>query len=123
MPLRPLFSGTTYDIFAYARSDTDCQVTTYLQSLEERDRKSVTALLTHVANQGPPRNQEKSRKIAGEDFWEFKARQQRIFWCYIIGRKIVLLHGFTKKTEKTPTREVKAGRLAYRQARQELGNT
>ena len=123
MPLRPLLRGTAYNVFAYARSDADCQVTTYLARLEERDRKRVTALLTRVAHHGAPRNLEKSRKVAGEDFWEFKAQQQRIFWCYAIGRRIVLLHGFSKKTRQTPSREVEAGRLAYRQARQELGHT
>ena len=79
MPLRPLLRGTAYNVFAYSRSEADCQVTTYLARLEEHDRKRVTALLTRVAHHGPPRNQEKSRKIAGEDFWEFKAYQQSYF--------------------------------------------
>lgn len=88
--------------------------------LGARDRKSVTALLTRVAHHGPPRNQEKSRKIAGEDFWEFKARQQRVFWCYTPGRRIVLLHGFTKKTRKAPTHAVEVARHTYREAQEEL---
>ena len=120
MPLRRLLRGTAYEVFAYARSDADCQVATYLEQLGDRNRKRVTALLERAANHGPPRNQEKSRKVAGEHFWEFKAHQQRIFWCYAIERRIVLLYGFSKKTTQTPSRHVEAGRLAYRQARREI---
>lgn len=30
----------------------------------------------------------------------------RIFYCTIVGREMVILHQFIKKTEKTPTREL-----------------
>ncbi len=30
----------------------------------------------------------------------------RLFYCTMVGSKIVILHQFTKKTEKTPTREL-----------------
>jgi phage-related protein len=30
----------------------------------------------------------------------------RIFYCTMAGREIVILHQFTKKTDKTPTREL-----------------
>jgi phage-related protein len=30
----------------------------------------------------------------------------RVFYCTISGQRIVLLHGFTKKTDKTPKKEI-----------------
>jgi phage-related protein len=30
----------------------------------------------------------------------------RVYYCTIAGQKIILLHGFTKKTDKTPKREI-----------------
>src|SRR5512147_367445 len=30
----------------------------------------------------------------------------RVFYFAFTGRKLILLHGFTKKTDKTPTREI-----------------
>lgn len=30
----------------------------------------------------------------------------RVFYCTVVGRKIVILHGFVKKTEKTPRNEL-----------------
>lgn len=29
----------------------------------------------------------------------------RVFYCTLVGRRIVMLHSFTKKTQKTPPRE------------------
>ena len=60
--------------------------------------------------------------MAGEDFWEFKASQQRIFWCYApkARRRIILLHGFTKKTAQAPRNQLETGRQTYREVQQEL---
>jgi phage-related protein len=34
----------------------------------------------------------------------------RIFYCIMVGRKIVVLHHFIKKTDKTPPRELETAR-------------
>ena len=75
-----------------------------------------------MADQGPPRNHEQCRKVAGEGFWELKTYQQRIFWCYdpTKRRRIILLRGFAKKSAQTPKKELVAGRQAYRAAQQEF---
>lgn len=31
----------------------------------------------------------------------------RVFFCTLVGRRIVMLHSFIKKTQKTPPREIK----------------
>ena len=31
----------------------------------------------------------------------------RVFFCTLVGRRIVMLHSFVKKTQKTPPREIK----------------
>ena len=122
MLLKQLYGGSLFAVLAIARSDGSCQVEAYLDRLEERDRKRVAALLKRSADHGPPRNQEKCRKVEG--FWEFKAGQQRIFWCYdpVQRKRIILLHGFTKKTKQTPRQELRAGKQAYRAVQQELGH-
>lgn len=58
--------------------------------------------------------------MAGEGFFEFKAGQERIFWCY--GRRgvLILLHGFTKKRRKTPPQDLATGRQRYGEAQAEL---
>ncbi|HQR76426.1 MAG TPA: type II toxin-antitoxin system RelE/ParE family toxin [Burkholderiaceae bacterium] len=29
----------------------------------------------------------------------------RVFFCTLVGRRIVMLHGFVKKSDRTPTRD------------------
>lgn len=31
----------------------------------------------------------------------------RVFFCTLVGRRVVMLHSFVKKTQKTPPREIK----------------
>ena len=123
MSFRPLLSGPAFEVSAYARDDDSCQVAAHLDGLGARDRKRVAALLKRMADQGPPRNHEQCRKVAGEAFWELKAYQQRIFWCYDPTRRddeLSMLRGFAKKSARTPKKELVAGRQAYRAAQQDL---
>ena len=34
----------------------------------------------------------------------------RVFYCTLVGQRIVMLHGFVKKSEKTPPKELKLAR-------------
>ena len=123
MDPRRLYAGAKFVVLAYSPTDGMGQVVTHLNGLDQRDRKRVAALLERAAEHGPPKNQEQCRKVAGEGFWEFKARAQRIFWCYAPGQRIVLLHGFTKKTSQTPKTDLEVGRRRYRQFRDEMERT
>ncbi len=118
MPLRQIHAGPAYAVLAYESSNGKCQVAEYLDQLEPRDRKRIAALLLRAAESGPPRNTEKSAAI--EDFFEFKSHQVRIFWCYAAGKRIVLFHGFTKKSRKTPTNELETGRRLYQEVRDDI---
>jgi phage-related protein len=34
----------------------------------------------------------------------------RVFFCALVGRRVVMLHSFVKKTQKTPVREIEVAR-------------
>jgi phage-related protein len=48
-------------------------------------------------------------KAFGEGLFELRLRgaegTARVFFCTLVGRQIVMLHSFVKKTDKTPPRE------------------
>ncbi len=50
----------------------------------------------------------------GEGLFELRLKAAegiaRVFYCTIVGRRIVMLHQFVKKTEKTPKKEMKIAR-------------
>ena len=41
----------------------------------------------------------------------------RVFFCTVVARKIVVLHQFVKKSEKTPNRELKIARNRMKEIR------
>ena len=50
----------------------------------------------------------------GEGLFELRLKAAegiaRVFYCTIVGRRIVMLHQFVKKSEKTPKKEMKIAR-------------
>lgn len=43
----------------------------------------------------------------------------RVFYCMLIGRRIVFLHQFVKKTDKSPTKELKIARQRMKEVKHE----
>jgi phage-related protein len=38
-----------------------------------------------------------------------------VFFCLLVGRRIVMLHSFVKKTQKTPLRELQVARVRMKE--------
>ena len=51
------------------------------------------------------------------DLWELREESgtniYRVIYCFFTGRRIVFLHGFQKKSRKTPRRELEQARRYY----------
>jgi len=62
---------------------------------------------------GPSLRMPHSRSLGGELF-ELRPRGHegigRALYCFVIGRRVVVLHAFVKKTQRTPMRELKLAR-------------
>ena len=41
----------------------------------------------------------------------------RVFYCTLVGRRIVMLHAFVKKTQKTPPKEIEIARRRMKEIR------
>lgn len=58
----------------------------------------------HGPNLGEPHTQ-----AFGDGLFELRLKGAegiaRVFYCTLVGRRIVMLHGFVKKSQKTPLRE------------------
>ncbi len=69
----------------------------------------VEMMVEHGPNLGLPYT-----KPFGEGLFEIRARGSegigRAFFCTMVGRRIVILHGFIKKTQETPAHELKTAR-------------
>lgn len=62
---------------------------------------------------GPNLRMPHSRAM-GDGLFELRARGRegigRAFYCFVVGRRFVILHGFIKKTEDTPAKELQIAR-------------
>jgi len=41
----------------------------------------------------------------------------RVFFCTLVGRRIMMLHSFIKKTQKTPLREIAVARKRMKEVK------
>jgi phage-related protein len=60
-------------------------------------------------------------RIMGDGLFELRLKAAegiaRVFYCTIVGKKIMVLHQFTKKTDKTPPRELEAARRRMKEVK------
>ena len=67
-------------------------------------------------NLGPPHTD-----AFGDGLFELRLKGQegiaRVFFCALIGRRLVMLHSFVKKTPKTPQREIDIARKRMKEVK------
>jgi phage-related protein len=65
-------------------------------------------------NLGPPHTDS-----MGDGLFELRLKGAegiaRVFFCLLVGRRIVMLHSFVKKTQKTPPRELQVARARMKE--------
>ena len=77
-------------------------------------------LLELVADYGPMLRLPHSRAM-GEGLFELRPRGRsgsgRALYCFVVGQRVVILHAFIKKTQKTPDKDLNIARNRARQVR------
>jgi phage-related protein len=73
-------------------------------TLQARYIGLTTRMIENGANLGEPHT-----KAFGDGLFELRLKGAegiaRVFYCTLVGRRIVMLHCFIKKTQKTPLKE------------------
>ena len=74
---------------------------------------SFTRIAERMAEYGPNLGMPYTRPF-GDGLFEIRAKGKegigRAFFCTLVGRRVVILHGFIKKTEQTPVKELNTAR-------------
>ena len=100
----------------YVADDGSAPVAEFLDNLDlktrARFRWSIEQLRLRNIRAGPPL----VKHLEG-NLWELREESStniyRVIYVFFSGRRIVLLHGFQKKTQRTPAREIEAARRRY----------
>jgi phage-related protein len=102
-------------------------ITYYSQSLQEEILAMPAGFLgrylrysDRVEVYGPDLGMPHTRAM-GEGLFELRLKAAegiaRIFYCTMVGKKIVILHQFIKKTDKTPSKELEIARRRLKEVK------
>ncbi len=98
-----------WSIVFYREADGSSPITTFLESLDKKTQARFAWSIEQLRVRNVQAREPLVRHIEG-DIWELREESStniyRIMYVFFTGRKIVLLHGFQKKTQKTPRREI-----------------
>ena len=104
---RLVYEGEIFQIAAYVISSGEAPAEEWLDSLSIQLQQKFAALFARLGDQGKIWNERKFKHLTGTDqIFEFKAEDGRILCFFFFGKRLILSHGFSKKGDKTPTREI-----------------
>lgn len=92
-------------IIEYAHSDVEKFIFKLPKSLAAKYLHLTDLILEFGPNLGMPHT-----RAMSDGLFELRLKGQegiaRVFYCTLVGKRVVMLHGFVKKTQKTPTKQL-----------------
>lgn len=101
-------------IYYYLTESGKNPISNFINSLQPREQTKVDYLLRLLKEYGVQIGMPHAKKIQGTSLWELRIKSKRVirlFYAAYLQGSFVILHGFVKKTQKTPVKEI---RLALR---------
>lgn len=92
----------------------------FIETLEPKARLKVFHAIELLQEFGLEGGHPHIKKLAGSDLWEYRilgSDNIRLFYIAITGKAFLLLHGFKKKKQKTPTKEIRIAEERLREYR------
>lgn len=98
-----------FEIIFYDKPDGSEPAKEFLLSLDNKMRAKTIMLIELLAENGSALREPYSKHLV-DGIFELRAKVgsdiSRVFYFFVIGKKIVLTNGFVKKTQKTPKAEI-----------------
>lgn len=98
-----------YTIYYYRSPSGDTPIEKFLDSLSEKQQVKILRLFQYVNLYGLSTILPHTKKLSGTPLWEMRILGKdsiRILYAIIIENTILMLHGFIKKSQKTPTNDL-----------------
>ena len=106
-----------YDVEFYQKENGEVPVRDFLESLPPKLRAKTFREIELLKDNGPDLREPHTKSIKGKEnkgIYELRVKFStdisRVFYFSYIGSTFVLPHGFVKKTNKTPPREIERAR-------------
>ena len=99
-----------WEIELYENARGEKPVEEFFDSLEAKARLKINHAIELLETFGLAGVYPHVKKLTGSDLWEYRilgADSIRIFYVSMTGKIFLILHGFKKKKQKTPTKEIR----------------
>lgn len=86
-----------------------CEVKDFIHSLSDVPKDKVFRAIKPLSEFGLGTHLLNTKKLVGTPLWEVRVLGKdsiRIFFAVIVKSTVLILHGFIKKSQKTPSREI-----------------
>ena len=96
-------------IIYYLTSSSENPVKKFIGSLSEKQQRKIARVLNYIEEYGLITAIPHVKKLTGTPLWEIRIVGQdnmRVFYARISSDSILLLHGFIKKSQITPRKEI-----------------
>lgn len=118
----PVMDAWELEFYTTARGSAP--VREYLASLSKKEEARIARTLVMLERLGTQLGMPQAQKLQGSPLWELRIRgrtQHRVFYVAIHGRRILLLHAFEKKSQRTPLREIQTAEQRLRDYQERIG--
>jgi phage-related protein len=104
---RLIYKGEVFQIESYVALSGEAFAEEWLDSLPLPMQQKFAVLFSRLGDQGKIWNEQKFKHLSGtSQIFEFKVDDGRILCFFFFGKRVILTHGFSKKANKTPKREI-----------------
>lgn len=107
-----------WKVIYFTSKSGDNPVSGFLDSLPGKQQAKILKIFEYIRNHGFQAIAPPIRKLSGTPMWEIRVLgRDNIRVIYIVPRKqtVFALHGFVKKTPKTPRRKIQTALERYRE--------
>lgn len=113
-----------FDIEFFELEDGSEPAKEYIDSLDKKMQAKIFKVAELLEHNGPSLRMPYSEYL-GEDIFQIRAKQgtniARILYFFVIGKKVILTNGFTKKTQKTPKKEIELAKKYREEYKRRFG--
>ena len=105
-----------WKIIYYISPSGDNPVSNFLDSLEINSQSKILRILHNVEEYGLDSVIPHIKKLSGTPFWEIRILGKeniRVIYVVLVRFSVLVLHGFKKKTQKTPLKELETSSRRY----------
>lgn len=96
-------------VIYYTTNNDENPTKRFIESLTAKQQRKIIRILTYIERYGLVAVIHHVKKLTGKPLWEIRILGQdniRVFYATIEKDAIIVLHGFSKKSQKTPEREI-----------------